>query len=229
MRKFLGVLLTVIGLFFTMVLIVLSAVEIVGTDAELYYKLQVRYGVLNTAGISQENLKTVDEALAECLKGDADALDALESIPVDGVEREAFHAHEKTHMDDCRHLFDLLRTVKRCSYMAVPLLVLGMFLLRNAKAFRRVECVSLALLLIPLGAFIIWAAADFNSAFTFFHRMLFTNNLWLLNPETDLLIRICPEEMFMQMGIRIAALFAVAMLVILFAANRLNRRISALG
>ena len=44
---------------------------------------------------------------------------------------------------------------------------------------------------------------DFDSAFNFFHEMLFTNDLWLLDPRTDLLIRICPQSMFMNMGLRI--------------------------
>ena len=70
------------------------------------------------------------------------------------------------------------------------------------------------ILLIPLGAFALWAIVDFDSAFTFFHRLLFTNDLWLLDPRTDLLIRICPESMFMAMGLRVglwslAALIAV--------------------
>ena len=56
--------------------------------------------------------------------------------------------------------------------------------------------VGLAALLLPLGAFAIWAAADFSGAFTFFHETLFTNDLWLLNPETDLLLRLLPEQFF---------------------------------
>ena len=78
-------------------------------------------------------------------------------------------------------------------------------------------------LLIPLGAFALWAATDFDSAFTFFHHLLFTNDLWLLNPETDLLIRICPQEMFMQMGIRIAGMSALQMLSALLYAAFIHR------
>ena len=65
-------------------------------------------------------------------------------------------------------------------------------------------------LLVPLGAFAIWAAADFSGAFTFFHHLLFTNDLWLLDPQTDLLIRICPSSMFATDGIDASAVQALA-------------------
>ena len=41
--------------------------------------------------------------------------------------------------------------------------------------------------------------------------MLFDNDLWLLDERTDLLIRICPEEMFAAMGLRIALSSGLAM------------------
>ena len=49
----------------------------------------------------------------------------------------------------------------------------------------------------------LWGMMDFDSLFTLFHKLLFTNDLWLLDPRTDLLIRICPSSMFMNMGARI--------------------------
>ena len=68
------------------------------------------------------------------------------------------------------------------------------------------------ILTVPLAIFALWAAVDFSSAFNFFHRILFTNDLWLLNPETDLLIRICPSSMFESMGLRIALRAGVILL-----------------
>ena len=53
-------------------------------------------------------------------------------------------------------------------------------------------------------AFAVWAAVDFSSAFTFFHETLFTNDLWLLNPEIDLLLRLLPEQFFADIAATIA-------------------------
>jgi len=88
----------------------------------------------------------------------------------------------------------------------VLLIVGGAYLLQNRKKARRCAWLAPLVLLAPLGAFALWAAVDFDGAFTFFHRLLFTNDLWLLDPRTDLLIRICPQSMFAAMGLRIALL-----------------------
>ena len=42
---------------------------------------------------------------------------------------------------------------------------------------------------------------DYDRFFTAFHRLAFTNDLWLLNPRTDLLIRLMPEGLFMDLGL----------------------------
>ena len=41
----------------------------IGTDASLYYREQMRAGVLETAGVSEEELLQLDERLALCLVG----------------------------------------------------------------------------------------------------------------------------------------------------------------
>ena len=49
---------------------------------------------------------------------------------------------------------------------------------------------------------IIWALADFNGLFVTFHKVAFRNDGWLLNPKTDLLIRLMPTAFFVRLGIR---------------------------
>ena len=60
----------------------------------------------------------------------------------------------------------------------------------------------------------LWALADFNGAFTAFHHMLFTNDLWLLDPATDRMIRMFPEPFFIdiaaRIGLRIGGVLACA-------------------
>ncbi len=44
----------------------------------------------------------------------------------------------------------------------------------------------------------LWIWLDFDSAFTAFHRLLFTNDLWLLDPRTELMIRLMPTPLFVS-------------------------------
>ena len=41
-------------------------------------------------------------------------------------------------------------------------------------------------------------STDFNKYFIIFHHIFFNNDLWMLNPDTDLLINIVPEPFFMD-------------------------------
>ena len=202
-----------------------GAVLDIGTDASLYYREQTRAGVVETAGVSEEELWQLDERLAICLMGEENWNDDWGwygagkplRVVVDGVEQDAFNAREIQHMEDCARLFDLLRTLRLSIAIAAALLVLLSLILEwKEKPARAVSVAPMwigsLILIVPLAIFGVWAAIDFNSAFNFFHRILFTNDLWLLNPETDLLIRICPSSMFASMGLRIALRAAVILL-----------------
>lgn len=213
----------VLGLAALMLLLILTAVHAVGTDGGLYHRLQTEAGVLPAAGISDGDLRALDGELAGYLAGRPNQLLLpMESEPggysvltleVDGALRPAFNERELAHLEDCLDLFALLRRVrKRLVPWAALLTAGGAYLLNDRRRARRLALVSPLIPLIPLGAFALWAAVDFDGAFTFFHRALFTNDLWLLDPRTDLLIRICPESMFMAMG-RMIALRGLAILV----------------
>ena len=183
----------------------LTAILKIGTDAGLYCDLQMKADILESAGISEDDLYNLDVSLASYLRGSVDEPAAkAPTVVVFGERRSPFNERELIHLEDCRKLFDLARTVRIISVAAgILLIALGWRWLKSRKALRLAAGLAPLVLAIPLGIFAIWAALDFNAAFTFFHELLFTNDLWLLDPATDLLIRICPQSMFMSMGLRI--------------------------
>ena len=54
---------------------------------------------------------------------------------------------------------------------------------------------------------------DFNTAFTVFHEIFFTNDLWLFDPAEDYMIRMLPEVFFYDMALRIGGIFIISMLI----------------
>ena len=56
-------------------------------------------------------------------------------------------------------------------------------------------------------------ASNFNKYFLMFHKVAFRNDLWLLNPETDLLIRMLPEGFFLDMVMRIGIIILLLMFI----------------
>lgn len=170
------------------VFVLLALIYLIGTDAGLYKKLQLSADILPEAGISEEMLEEVDGALADYLRGDAAALDDT-----------PFNQTERTHMADCYELFVLLRRVIFAPGAAMLVLLSAAYFLRCKRPDRaaRIGAYVPGGLLLALAA---WGLFDFPSLFTAFHRLLFSNDLWLLDPATDLLIRICPESMFVWMA-----------------------------
>ena len=187
------------------VLLLLTALHIVGTDGELYYTEQLKANILPQADMCDAALRTLDGSLSRYLKGDAAAL----------IPGNPFNAREMAHMADCFALFELLRSVRRALIpMAILLIAGGAWWLRDRRRIRLCAWLSPLFVLVPLGLFALYAALNFDAAFTLFHKILFSNDLWLLDPRTDVLIRICPESMFMDMGIRIAAYSLAGMLAV---------------
>ena len=56
-------------------------------------------------------------------------------------------------------------------------------------------------------------ATDFSRYFVVFHHIFFNNDLWLLDPRTDMLINIVPEPFFMDTARQIGIVFAFMVLV----------------
>lgn len=204
-------LLNVAGWLLIFIALVMAAVFGVSSDDRLYYRLQVRANVLDFAGISDEDLQALDQRLSGYLFTSmrADMSFDNREIEVYGEMQPPFNEKELIHLHDCRRLLSI--TANPINYCL--LLAAGLALAlpgRHSKA--RAAWTATALILLPLGIFAVWAIADFNAAFTFFHELLFTNDLWLLNWNTDLLIRICPASMFANMGLRIGLYAALGLL-----------------
>ena len=212
-RRRVGSVALTLGLGVICVLLLLTAVHRVGTDDALYFREQMRANILPEAGISEGDLRLLDGRLAACLKGDETALDV--AVRVFGVTQPAFNGTERAHMADCLYLFNLLRGARRRLIpWAIVLTLGGAWLLRDRRRARLCAWLSPLIVLLPVGLFALYAALDFDRAFTLFHRALFRNDLWLLDPATDLLIRICPESMFMHMGILIGVFSLTSILAV---------------
>ena len=140
-----------------------------------------------------------------------------------GEEILYFHDYEEAHMEDVRGLIRLDTTVMWIALAAAALLLGAGILLRDPRAFARGILWGLGLLGAVLAAFLIWALVDFEGLFVTFHQVAFTNDGWLLDPQTDLLIRLMPERFFMRLGIRGLAR-ALAMPIALAAAAGLLMR-----
>ena len=128
-----------------------------------------------------------------------------------GTEYAAFNQKEQQHMADVQDLFGLCRWIGwGC---AGAIILFGLALHKNMP-WRNFRCTLLVILGI-VTAVILLACIDFNALFVLFHRLAFTNDLWLLDPRTDLLIRLMPIEFFVSYAAIIGGLWLAGMAAML--------------
>lgn len=226
MKKLARMTALILGIFALTLFGALSAFLNTATDGALYSEIQIAENV--RPGVDGETMRALDALLAEYLAGDADALD----------KTEMFNADEKSHMEDVYALFALARNVRSGAF-ALGVLILAAVFYRRALYTRmqlRLGIIGgVALFCLPLAALAVWAALNFDAAFTAMHRALFSNQLWLMDPSTDLMIRMLPERFFISMGrtlaVRSASAALAAPLVIFLGTldwKRLGERLSTL-
>ena len=185
----------------------LAAFLWVSTDGHSYLSIQTEENV--DAGISREEMAAYDQMMAEYLRGDEHALDGA----------SLFNEKELSHMTDVFRLFVKARTLlvgsAALGLLLVPLALLGDA--RRKKTLTRASGIGFALFFLPFMALAAWAAIDFHSAFTAMHHALFSNMLWELDPDTDLMIRMLPERFFLHMAGDIVGAGLVASFLPIFA------------
>lgn len=201
-----------------MILILLITSFEIGTysDFTWYEKEYVKYGVLDDLEMEKENAMQVTREMMDYLRGDREDL-VVDTI-VDGEEREFFNDREKAHMSDVQKLF--LGGLHLRLGAAVALVAACAALLLTKADWKRGLPKAF---LTGTGGFVAAAgilatliASDFNRYFVMFHEIFFDNDLWLLDPQTDLLIRMLPEGFFSDMAIRIGLIFISFLMILLF-------------
>ena len=183
-------------------------------DGPMLAREMLRWAPPETTGLPEAEYEGVGRMTAAYLTGREAAFQYTFS-DAEGRMYTCFHDYEQDHMADCRGLIRLAGTLRLVlGGAALALAGAGLLLRKERKTFAKGILRGLAAAGVLIGLAAVWALADFGGFFTAFHRIAFTNDGWLLNPETDLLIRLMPENFFVALGtgllLRTAAAAAAA-------------------
>ncbi len=185
------------------------------SDFNWYEKEYVKYGVLDDLEMEKEDAMQVTCEMMDYLRGDRE--DLVVDTAVNGKTREFFNDREKAHMADVQKLF--LGGLNLRLGAIVVLAASGVALLLVKADWKRVLPKSFLAgaggFILVSGIFAALIASDFNKYFVMFHEIFFDNDLWLLDPQTDLLIRMLPEGFFFDMVVRIGLLFVISLMILL--------------
>lgn len=185
---------------FLWVALVLSVIHISSLDLNFYERKYEELNVAENIGVSNDDLMKSTHVLLDYLVGKTDSLEVYADF--DGVNQEFFNQREKDHMIDVQVLF--VNTIHIRNISIIGLFLSGALILwLNRKKALDVFILGIKEASMILGfvfAFLVtFAVLDFDSFWIYFHKVLFSNDLWLLNPNTDNLILMVPLPFFFSL------------------------------
>ncbi|MBS3108278.1 TIGR01906 family membrane protein [Candidatus Woesearchaeota archaeon] len=119
------------------------------------------------------------------------------------LENSFFNEKEKLHMIDVKRLVNLSGKILYISLILLVLLISYAIYKKDFDDLRSGLAIGNAITIMIIVLLILFVMFDFGSVFLNFHLGLFSNDLWQLNPATDKLIQMFPEEFFFDAFINI--------------------------
>lgn len=116
------------------------------------------------------------------------------------------------HFEEVKHI---LLFFQYGLMVSLPLLIIGFILSRkwNLFGWMRYADMALATLVVLVVGYM---AIDWDGFFVFFHKLMFRNDYWFFDYETDPIILMLPDEFFMHFGILMIVIVVVEMLLFWF-------------
>jgi len=171
---------------------------------EIYYQ---QNNLAAEIGMRETDLLSLKDDLLDYLLNKRSDLEV--SYEVDDELRLIFDEREKTHMVDVKALCDKALLVMVISFIIFILCLIYIIYKKEYYLFfRSYKRVLLYFILFILFLFL-YAALDFNKFWSLFHNLIFDNDLWLLNPNTEILVQMVPEGFFYTLVIKIILLIII--------------------
>lgn len=184
-------------------LLFLSALKFTAFDSSFYQEKFLEYGVYKEV----PQADSLHQSVISFLKG------ASNGLPPD------FNEREKQHLNDVRKalnasiisLYALLSLfISLLAFSALKISEIAkahsnhhIWLQDYANFISRVLLFGGALTLV-FGAFLLFfMLSDFSAAFESFHRLFFQKGTYTFNPTKEMIVRLYPEQLFMDLGKRI--------------------------
>lgn len=178
--------------------VVLTNVRLIVLDPSTYQWGFERYGAIANTGMTPSQLtETADQLIAYFDRGEPITLQITKS----GELAPLFNEREMAHLSDVRALFLLAFLAQQASLayiVAFSLLALVAYGFVGLRSIGRYLTWGGALTVAILLALFAVIQTDFDSFFLQFHLASFSNDLWMLDSRTDYMIRLFPQEFWME-------------------------------
>ena len=178
---------------FIFVFVLLNCVGYYTFNEEFYYKEYAKYKVYQDVKYNKEDVKGITINIIKYLKNEVKSLNY----------KNAFKNKEIIHMKDVKKLFSFGFYLKYIIGLLI-VIIIAVTLKNHSKLYS----VGGYLLIINVLFLIISVAVSLNydSAFTVFHKLMFNNDYWLLDPKESVIINLLPLNFFIDISVKILIL-----------------------
>lgn len=182
----------------------------VAISEQAIYDYAVRdYGAERASGIPESELIRANTQIRNYV-ANSDAPPLAPQVENNaGQKVSLFTAKEISHMADVRSLVQLMFTVQMITMAMVLTLAVVMIMLWPARVLAAATLFGGLLMTSVLAMAGALAMTGFDGAWSQFHQVAFTNDLWQLNPLTDHLIQMYPEAFWQDVSMAIGMLLLV--------------------
>ena len=214
MKKFFTTFLIIIQCFSLFISSILAVIFYVCFDLNFYKDFYQKENLSSSIGTSSDNLINNTQNLLNYLN------------KKEQLNTDWFSEKDILHMVDVQNLYTFSHSIMIYCFITfilstiiIILILRGKSLLYINKIFNKV----LLLFIVLVGGLSAVIAYNFNSFWIKFHTTLFSNDLWLLSPSESNLIKMVPEDFFVNLIVKII-IYILILFILLFTSNIVIRK-----
>lgn len=197
--------------------------------AKGFYEYEYQKGAqAEKIGMSEEGLMDATVTLLDYLKDRRD--DIVVKTEVHQTEREVYNEREKLHMVDVKQLYQNACTARNLFLLIAAGLFCFLYFTYKVSFLHDLYLGwkdALLLMILFVSFIAIWCIADFNGFWMQFHYIFFDNDLFLLDPNTSIMINMFPESFFFDIVAGIILIFVLVIGICTFTLRHFSKNEAA--
>ena len=205
-------------------LLLSNALIIINTDSFYEFEFNKNNTSLKT-GINHNDLFIIVDNIQDFFNEKSNEKIYMTTY-INGIEKKLFNSKEIHHMIDVKTLILNIKFFNYLLWTTVIIILLIKISLSKDKILNTFRVIAKSYFIYSVSILIsalILLALSFRWIFYLFHIISFDNNLWILDPRTDYLIKIFEEVFFMDAAIFIGILTLFSSIIIFLSVNTINK------
>tara|TARA_B110000438_G_scaffold102501_1_gene101421 strand:+ start:1618 stop:2307 length:690 start_codon:yes stop_codon:yes gene_type:complete len=177
-----------------------------------------RNNITHESLLYKDQLNEVSDQIKDYFKNDQEKI----KISLQQPDRQVFNLFNQKEIDHMVDVKNLIQTTLLFERIGACLLIICLVILIYIKKIKKIDKIIRNII---IKSFLLWGSflsiiivgmiVNFNYTFILFHKLLFRNDLWILNPKTDFLLMIFPQRFFLEIAIGILGIFFLINILIL--------------